>query len=405
MKRGVVCRHLLGALVIGRCALALAQSTPVECLQSVPIVPSGTAAEIEQACAMNRKILANCRSLTAANLANESFAQQILAQLVQAECDRAAAEWDAAHGKAAASCAKAWEDFQRKMQSFAAESARYEQDVAAYTAATGHPPPSPSSGNSGLSFSVTWCIGDCPKIPVRPQPPASPTCEIQTPPNCDVKAVTEKLKPQALARARESLDSMMKIRLDALENDCQEAKLVAQDADRRKKADEAVQKTIDASEQVMKRKEEAFKDDQAARQRLATTASDGGSRVARVAKELGSLEPPRTGAALAVDPQAHRPGRIHYGVRRQDKAAASSTRSDPPDLARFVAGNDARRQRCTQNRQLVSDMKRTEDELTKVMDRLGKTSAPSELAEASKRLGALRAARERLEAATADCDK
>src|SRR5436190_23574769 len=82
------------------------------CVQAVPIVAGDDPADIERQCAMNRKILDNCATITGANLMNEPFAKNILQQMVQAECARQAGDWQSTNE----ACQKQFEDFERKME-------------------------------------------------------------------------------------------------------------------------------------------------------------------------------------------------------------------------------------------------------------------------------------------------
>jgi hypothetical protein len=142
---------------------------------AVAILASDDASQIERQCAMNRKILDKCAVVTGANIMSEGFAQNILQQMVQAECDRQSADWQARNGP----CAKAFEDFQRKMEVYQADTAKYAQDGQAYSAV------------------------------VVPTPPS---CEMTSQPTCDTGAIQARILSQAEARARESLATTISVR-------------------------------------------------------------------------------------------------------------------------------------------------------------------------------------------------
>jgi hypothetical protein len=386
MKSSVSTSALVAVLVLGASVPFDARGSEAQCVQAVPIVASDDPAEIERQCAMNRRILDNCTTVTGANLMNEDFARNILQQMVQAECDRQAAEWQSKNG----ACAKAYGDFQRKMEVYSADLAKYQADAQAYTAATGQPPPAPASAGGGISFSMSWCAGNCPKVPVQPTAPASPSCELPTQSPCDTEAIQSRIMLKAEEQARASLAESMAVRRHALEYDCQAAKLIAEDTRRRRVADDALQSTMKAREKAIQGERQAFDAEHASRDRIRLASDGADGRVARVEREIGPLAPPAAPTAVAMDPQARRPSRIHYGVQREATAPPSGAAS-------------AHQQRCRQQAELIADLTKTEAELVRLMERLRQENATAQLNEAAKRLAGVRSARERLEAASSDC--
>jgi len=190
---------------------------------------------------------------------------------------------------------------------------------------------------------------------------------------------------------------MMEVRREAIEQDCQEAKLIAEDAMRRRKADEAVRKTNRMRAKAFENREDAAEAERAERTRIrgvvAAAANRGGQT--NQAVPVVTSAPPTT---VGIDPQAHRPARIRYGVRKPSTGAAQVE----PNLAGFLGG-DVMEQRCRQTVQLVADMKKTESELEKTMERFRLQGQTAQLGEAAKRLEALRSVRAKLEAGSSGC--
>lgn len=347
------------------------------CLEEASRPAGDSHPQVAARCDLMKRTLDHCASRLSTDVMSEAWAQDILGQMVRAECEQVN------HA-----CEIQFQTFQRDSASYQNALPGYQKELAAYDAwqAEHCPQPAPPSG-VGATFVACACWGDCPRRPSDLRMPATPTCSM-----CDEAAVRTRLTPQAANQAYNVAKKMVADSRRDLDVACQEATLRLSDQENRQRVETGHRARLEAAEARMEAHVSAGEEERLDRQAVMDAAEANANAADDVARLLGPLVAPRNVPFLGIDSAAHRPKRIKYG-----RVSDAVRDLDPRPSA-------SKENRCEQTRRLLGAMQEEERRIYAAIRDAPASEETSQRQEQQARLERLRRAQQHLKDGSHGCD-